>query len=154
MNDIDDNNLGGRRLQPATSGGWWDAVPNGAGNVLYRTNEFIKTVIVAILHFGSGSHAPIMIPVSHRSHDPKELGVSPPMLREKSRTRVYNFVTDSTAVSRGPMVSVGIWKNRRVVRHGERLDAVHKSFQQTRIRRDRSRTKTEAEGEAGRSQQE
>jgi hypothetical protein len=37
---------------------------------------------------GSGGHSPVMIPVSHRSTDRKELGVSATVLRENSRGKV------------------------------------------------------------------
>ena len=35
----------------------------------------------------TGGHAPIMIPVSHRSTDRKELGVLPPVRRENARRK-------------------------------------------------------------------
>ena len=60
----------------------------GAADVLCRANEFLETVIVSILRLGSGGHAPIMIPASHRSTDRKELGVSATTLRENSRRKV------------------------------------------------------------------
>lgn len=75
----------------------------GAADVLCRSNELFQTVIVSILRLGSGGHSPTMIPVSHRSTDRKELGVSAPVLRENSRGKVQNVVTDCTAV-RGTLV--------------------------------------------------
>ena len=36
-------------------------------DVLCRANEFLETVITSMLRVGSGGHAPIMLPTSHRS---------------------------------------------------------------------------------------
>ncbi|MDA8967849.1 hypothetical protein N9F76_01000, partial [bacterium] len=63
-------------------------VSNGTGDVLCRSNELFQAVIVSILRLGSVFLAPIMIPVTHRSTDRMELGVSAPVPRENSRGKV------------------------------------------------------------------
>ena len=69
VGNVESDDVGTLGLEPAPSGGAWNASAGRVGDISRRTNEFTKAMVIAALSACCGLHAPIIVassPVSTR----------------------------------------------------------------------------------------